>query len=284
LNYCKTCRRHLNGALSCPGCGATGIELSSVQDSRSTLRMPKVGGSDRGKSNARLPIPDSDPVEGDLVAKAERSGRGKRADKPRPTVVSDAADEGTHAGSSHAHGALDEDGGAHAGDGDTAEQPAVDVYGMEDERGSRSGGRSDKRRGIGLMLTGGFAGMAVIGFLIFGNTSGGSGAPAGNAVAVSSTSTAQELTVTISASAFHSSAVAVVSTSASPTHSPSHSPSPSRTPTTAPATRTSAPATKSTTAAPSTSPAGSPTTPSKSPTATPKPSSSSTGGCWLIFC
>ncbi|MEZ0066554.1 hypothetical protein ABIA32_002566 [Streptacidiphilus sp. MAP12-20] len=27
MNYCPTCRRHLNGALSCPGCGAQAAEL-----------------------------------------------------------------------------------------------------------------------------------------------------------------------------------------------------------------------------------------------------------------
>lgn len=296
LNYCKTCRRHLNGALSCPGCGATGIELSSVQDARSTLRMPKVGGSDRPKSHTRLPIPDSDPVEGDLVSPAERSERGgRRAEKPRPTVVSDAVDgggPGTRAGSSHARGARDvldgDSDGLDAGAGDTAEQPAVEAYEAEVGLGARAERHSQRRRGIGLMLVGGFAGMAVIAFLIFGNSAGGGG-PSGNAASITSTtktSTANALTATISASVPRTSAPAVAaSVSASPSHSPSQSPSPSETPSTAPATKSSAPATKTSTVPASTSPAGAPTTASRSPSASASPSPSSTGGgCWLIFC
>ena len=58
MDYCKVCRRHLNGALSCPGCGATGIELSSVQDARSTMRMPRVG----DRVNGAEPPPELVPT------------------------------------------------------------------------------------------------------------------------------------------------------------------------------------------------------------------------------
>jgi len=268
LNYCKTCRRHLNGAVSCPGCGATGLELSNVQDGRSTVWMPPVSGLGRAKSHARLPIPDSDPYEGDLVGGPAAAGRGGRhGDKPRPSVVSDA-------------------GGAHGGGGQPSRAQAA-----QDARRDRAARRAEKRRGVGLMLTGGFAGVAVVAFLVFGNaTGGGDGTSAGNVVAESSASagdstSAGALPATVSASASRSLAVAT-SASASATHTASASASPSKSPTPTEAT-TSAAAGESTSAAATTATtttaASSPTTASSSPAASPTPSSTKSS-CWWIFC
>jgi hypothetical protein len=258
LNYCKTCRRHLNGAVSCPGCGATGFELSSVQDGRSTLRMPSVDDDEQSvTSHARLPVPEAEPYEGDLVTgPQEGAGRARPSDLPRPPVVSDAYS--------------------------TREMSAAK---SDEDRRSRAERRGEKRHGIGLMLTGGFAGIIVVAFLLYGNAGGGSeGAPAGNVVAVgrthTSTASAVSLAVTISATGPASSAAAT-SASASPTHTASASPSPSRSSTPEQTTSSAAPDRSATATATRTTASASPT--SASPTAKPSPSSTKSS-CWLIFC
>jgi hypothetical protein len=241
LNYCKNCRRHLNGAVSCPGCGATGLELSNAQDARSTLRMPPVD-------------PDTDATR-DMSA--PKSAGGGRRGIP-----------------------VGEDGDARDG-GRRSRAAAAEA------RRSRAERRGEKRHGIGLMLTGGFAGIIVVAFLLYGNAGGGSdGAPAGNVVAVGRTGTstagAADLAVTISPTG-PASSEEPTSASASPTHSASASPSPTKSSTPEQTTTSAAPGRSATATATRTTASAPPTTASASPTANPTPSSTRSS-CWLIFC
>src|SRR6185312_12360869 len=82
LNYCKTCRRHLNGAVSCPGCGATGIEIERVQDVRSTVQMPRI--RDDGEPETLL---STDGAAGAAGA----AGADRAADADGADEVDDAA-------------------------------------------------------------------------------------------------------------------------------------------------------------------------------------------------
>jgi hypothetical protein len=273
LNYCKNCRRHLNGAVSCPGCGATGFGLSNVQDGRSTLRMPSVGDDEQSvTSHGRLPVPEAEPYEGDLVTGPQEGvGRARHSDLPRPSVVSDADSTRNMTAPKSAGGGRR---GISVGD---------DYDDRDKSRNSRAERRGEKRHGIGLMLTGGFAGIIVVAFLLYGNAGGGSdGAPAGNVVAAgptgSSTASTASLTVTASATGPASSAEAT-SASASPTHTASASPSKSSTP--EQATTSAAPGRSATATATRTTASAPPT--SASPTAKPSPSSTKSS-CWLIFC
>jgi hypothetical protein len=276
LNYCKNCRRHLNGAVSCPGCGATGFELSNVQDGRSTLRMPSIGDDEQSvTSHGRLPVPEAEPYEGDLVTGPQEGvGRARHPDLPRPSVVSDA--DSTREMSPPKSAGGGRRGISVGDDGD-------DNDNRDSGRRPRAERRGEKRHGIGLMLTGGFAGIIVVAFLLYGNAGGGSdGAPAGNVVAAgptgSSTVSTASLTETASATGPASSAVAT-SASASPTHTASASPSKSSTP--EQATTSAAPGRSATATATRTTASAPPT--SASPTAKPSPSSTKSS-CFLIFC
>jgi hypothetical protein len=181
LNYCKVCRRHLNGAVSCPGCGATGVELSSVQDARSTVRMPRVGDRVDGAEPPPELVPtsvleseeDLDDPGADLDQQPEPEfetavEREEPAPVPAPSYApaGPAAPTLMHAASS-------------PGDRDD-DTSSFDL--VTDEHHGRRGSR---RRGLGLMVTGGCAGVAVVGFLVLGG--GGSGSPAGVAVKSSGT-------------------------------------------------------------------------------------------------
>ena len=269
--------------MSCPGCGATGFELSQVRDGRSTLRMPPVGDDEQSvTSHGRLPVPETEPYEGDLVTGPQEGvGRARRSDLPRPSVVSDAD-------STREMGAPRSAGGGRRGisvgddheerDGGRRPRAAAD-----EARRSRAERRGEKRHGIGLMLTGGFAGIIVVAFLLYGNAGGGSdGAPAGNVVAAgptgSSTASTASLTVPASATGPASSAQAT-SASASPTHTASASPSKSSTP--EQTTTSAAPDPSATATATRTTASAAPT--SASPSAKPSPSSTKSS-CWLIFC
>ncbi|MEW1910734.1 hypothetical protein AB0442_20170 [Kitasatospora sp. NPDC085895] len=54
MDYCAPCRRHLNGALSCPGCGAAGgpapVDVTAVLPARSTARPARDGEPHRRRS------------------------------------------------------------------------------------------------------------------------------------------------------------------------------------------------------------------------------------------
>ncbi|MFJ4406110.1 hypothetical protein [Streptomyces sp. NPDC088910] len=71
MNYCHTCRRHLNGAFSCPGCGAI-ADRSGLPDEADTAQLPPVteeaaaadGAGPAPSVSAATPMA---PVEGSLV-------------------------------------------------------------------------------------------------------------------------------------------------------------------------------------------------------------------------
>jgi hypothetical protein len=283
LNYCKVCRRHLNGALSCPGCGAAGIELSSVQDARSTMRMPRVGGDNGKQQDAEL-IPTSqleDPDEsGSISPKPDDAARtvahGVLEEQPPGLAPPHARPKPVAVPVSRASSPT---GGAHASDASSqADEEDEPGPAHAAAGGARRGERGQRRHGLGLVLTGGFAGIAVVGFLLFGNTGGKTaGAPTGHTVATS----------TSSATSSVGSALTVSSDpSASFGETPSSSPSPS-----ASASSTSpspsASATHSASHSPS-APSSSSAPPSASPTPThttrPTPSATDSTKCFLIFC
>ena len=201
MDYCKVCRRHLNGALSCPGCGATGIELSSVQDVRSTVSMPRVGDRVNGAEPPPELVPtsliepetalsdhadDGDDADHDEDAADAEPGRDRDRDldldRERESITAEAVvsgSSGSDSGSSDSDdataiagiGAGIRDGYTSGGDADpdTVTFPK-DESGSYDSTGERrSGRRGQRRRGVGLMVTGGCAGIAVVGFLIFGS-------------------------------------------------------------------------------------------------------------------
>ncbi|WP_446033615.1 SCO2400 family protein, partial [Streptomyces olivaceus] len=57
MDYCSSCRRHLNGALVCPGCGAYAPDID-----------PHVAGDDGDEGDAVPPAPVSVPVPALAVA------------------------------------------------------------------------------------------------------------------------------------------------------------------------------------------------------------------------
>lgn len=327
MNYCKTCRRHLNGALSCPGCGATGVELSSVQDVRSTVNMPRIEDGAQPPPGAvaeRVPAAELDYEPSEPLADTSAASRPAAKRQPEARVVrragasaSSRAKPGTgpvrHVepnppaepetesaddaeaedaipaaaptlalpAASHTKAtALPSPAVSHAraldtpfDDADDAAQDALDAqdadedYGADDHRGRRA----PRRRGLGLMVTGGCAGIAVVGFLVFGN----SGGPAPTTTTVVTTSAAVHHSAggTVSIPAAPSTSAAPTTTSASPSPSPSKSKSPTHAPS------TTKPAPTKSTAPPSSTASASPTA-----TRTTKPAPSSTAPtCWL-FC
>lgn len=156
VNYCKSCRRHLNGAVSCPGCGAVGVGASATQDSRSVDWTTEVS----------WPGPEPFQARGEESRASPRSVRHRgTTDEHEPVVASDAAA---------------------AGPPDTT-------------RARRS--RKRRRLGLGATVTGGFAGIAVIGLLVLGNlpTVGRDSASVG-AVATESTAAPQQSSGAISTS------------------------------------------------------------------------------------
>ncbi|MEW2518169.1 hypothetical protein [Actinacidiphila alni] len=87
MNYCHTCRRHLNGAFSCPGCGAL-VDRSAMPDEAITAELPPVvdgpvpGGPDDGTAAAPAggDAEQPGPATGSLVDDLLRdSGLGPEA-------------------------------------------------------------------------------------------------------------------------------------------------------------------------------------------------------------
>lgn len=269
MNYCQTCRRHLNGVVSCPGCGAAVVAAPEAPEPRTTDRT--TGG--RTVRTAGFARPGS------------------------PLHVLKAAERET----------------APVASGDAAANPPDDAH-----RAGRTGRirRSGRRRGLGLGMTviGGFAGIAVIGLLAFGNAPavGADGSPVG-AVAAESTSASSQSTGAVSASDVSvpvqigggatptstptggGTSGPTASANASTTGAPSHGASETATGSAVPggqAGATQPTARSSTTAAPGTqgsSPSATRSTtttpPPAPPTASPSPSQTQTqGGCFLIIC
>ena len=192
MNYCQSCRRHLNGAVSCPGCGAVAVAPPEAQEPpRSTDWTTEVAwpGRDplpatqsrvaqhRDAQNQAAAAAIDERVRRGVAhadsrgetradARSEARAGGSHAMPPRPPLHTDKSDEGETALTRAAEPKADKAADAHP------------------PRGDRSR-RSRKRRGLGLgaTVTGGFAGIAVIGLLVLGNlpTADGNGAPVGAA-------------------------------------------------------------------------------------------------------
>ena len=155
VNYCQSCRRHLNGAVSCPGCGAAVVAAPEPQDPRPTDWTTQVAWPERD------PLPAAE-----ARARAQAGNRSQAARRPA----------------------------LHVGKADGRE-PVPTGDAVADSANGHRARRSRKRRGPSLRatVTGGFAGVAVIGLLVLGNlpTVGGN-ASAGGAAATTFTAGSQQ--------------------------------------------------------------------------------------------
>ena len=281
MNYCQSCRRHLNGAVSCPGCGAIGVAVPETQDSHSTDWMTEVAWPERDP----LPAVESRSAAG-IGERADGDSSNVRAGTRSAAPTEDSAVPAAELGAEPAHATL-----AHAR-GSAADFPT-----------GRRVRRSRKRnRGLGLKatVTGGFAGIAVIGLLVLGNLpSAGGAAPTGAVAAVATTapqspggtssSSASTQTLTNGGPATGSGSKSTASSNASstsPSPGSSSTPGPTATSTVSATSATSATAAQGeqssgpstvSSSAQSSSPATQSTTPSPSPSKTQV-------SCILIIC
>lgn len=256
-----------------------------MQDVRSTLNMPRVGDHADDEPPPEL-VPTSllDPEEtlpdGDPDPRVERASGdesedvsardllepfppfpGAHTELPEPTAVFTATSAGAH-GVPGAHRVP----GAH-GVPDEEEPP----FGTASDE--HYGRRRPRRRGLGLMVTGGCAGIAIVGFLVLG--AGGSKSPAGVAVidsgSISSTVSPASAPSNGSQANLGTASFASASSSSATSQATSSAPAtPTHVASTAPATR-SAPSTASsvpTSTPPTGSPTGSQTSPSAKPSKT----------------
>ncbi|KAA0940200.1 SCO2400 family protein [Streptomyces apricus] len=60
MDYCSSCRRHLNGALVCPGCGAYAPDIAPVAVTRDTVQ-PRVTLAAGSAAAATAPVWEPDP-------------------------------------------------------------------------------------------------------------------------------------------------------------------------------------------------------------------------------
>ncbi|WP_457034108.1 SCO2400 family protein, partial [Kitasatospora sp. P5_F3] len=56
MDYCAPCRRHLNGALSCPGCGAPASAAAPVAAPRDTAPTVAPRAASRRRRRRRGPV------------------------------------------------------------------------------------------------------------------------------------------------------------------------------------------------------------------------------------
>ncbi|MER6122109.1 hypothetical protein ABT173_05335 [Streptomyces sp. NPDC001795] len=59
MDYCSSCRRHLNGALVCPGCGAYAPDITPFADGRSGRVAATVGGAASGTTPSEFAASDT---------------------------------------------------------------------------------------------------------------------------------------------------------------------------------------------------------------------------------
>ncbi|MFK4154943.1 hypothetical protein ACI2LV_23510 [Streptomyces fungicidicus] len=76
MDYCSTCRRHLNGALVCPGCGAYAPDIAPGVVGGSTVPAPATAADPAGDPAA---LPDDLPPEAPAAAAAGHAGTGRAA-------------------------------------------------------------------------------------------------------------------------------------------------------------------------------------------------------------
>lgn len=72
MDYCAACRRHINGALSCPGCGTPAHQLGAHGPADAPVQEP---GTDEGETAA--------PPEGGRAERRKAAGRGSAESSPR---------------------------------------------------------------------------------------------------------------------------------------------------------------------------------------------------------
>jgi hypothetical protein len=304
VNYCQSCRRYLNGAVSCPGCGAAGVTAPETQDSRSTATD--------WKTEAAWPERDPLPtVESHgAVGTRERAHRNAANAGPHSATRIEGLAGPVAGGGSHARARAGEGSHAvprpplHGDDKSDRRKPIGPSASAEDvhvANGRRSRGAPRKRRGLGLRatITGGFAGIAIVGLLVLGNLPpAGGGAPVGATAAVPTSAqqspgsisspgmpapaptgsgeeaVANSNTATTSASPGSSTTSLPPSLSATPNHSATSTQAeqPTGPSTASSGTQSSQPATQTQS-----------TTPPPAPKASPSPSQTQ-GNCFLIIC
>lgn len=149
MNYCTSCLRELNGVVSCPGCGTVVDSMLGAQDSPPAPWMRQTARSEQH------PAPTQASRHAGAAAPSETAaGRGRAK-----------ARAGAHAAPRSA-----------IFGGNTSAEPELANYvdsAGESLTGQR-GRHSHRRRSLALRVTtatGGFAGIAVIGSLAFGNLS-----------------------------------------------------------------------------------------------------------------
>jgi hypothetical protein len=265
---------------------------------------PELRAARRAQPPRAKPRPTLRDEDGAVAGSADGDDRGSRGgewtDTPEKAKAAAAASaaptEVVPNPTSHARSATPPPATSHARN--TAPLPAATSHArtpdpaptvQEDEEasanayaanGEHRGRRNSKRRGLGLVVTGGCAGIAVVGFLVFGSSGGTNTAGTANSGVVSSSSGRTTPAPVISVSVAPATSVTNVDFSASSTASATaSSASPSASPT---ATHTESTAPTST---PST---GNSTTASAAPTQTrtvkPTPTPSASSTCWWIFC
>ena len=274
MNYCQSCRRHLNGAVSCPGCGAVDATSPEMQAPHTTNWMTEIAWPERD------PLP---AAESHGAARASADG-GSRV----RTQSADAADN-PQAAPRPMPRSEDKPG---------EREPVRAGKSAADPPNGRDDRRPRKRRGLGLgvTVTGGIAGIIIVGLLILGNlpTADDSDAPVG-AIATVSRSTPQGTGTNsgtgVPTPAGGDSMAAARSNPSATSASPSSSTSspPTSVSTTPDQSATSAQAEQSTSPSTSTSSAQSPPTATQSTTSpsspSPSPSQSQTHvSCILIIC
>ncbi|MGK5497857.1 SCO2400 family protein, partial [Streptomyces sp. URMC 125] len=85
MTYCVTCRRHLNGALCCPGCGTPSRDLAPADTAPRPLAAPHApyGGSCRaagdGPGGGHRDAPGGEGTGGE--PDGDGRGGGRRADR-----------------------------------------------------------------------------------------------------------------------------------------------------------------------------------------------------------
>ncbi|MGC5564946.1 SCO2400 family protein [Streptomyces sp. FR-108] len=76
MDYCSSCRRHLNGALVCPGCGAYAPDIAPVTVGRSPVQ-PRVTLAAATTPAARVPDALDSPSHGTYDGDSEGQGGGE---------------------------------------------------------------------------------------------------------------------------------------------------------------------------------------------------------------
>ncbi|WP_329113579.1 SCO2400 family protein [Streptomyces sp. NBC_01353] len=127
MDYCSSCRRHLNGALVCPGCGAYAPDIAPITDhGRFVPASPTTAvGADHGQDTWQ--DPSEDPV-GELPAPEGRAARRRqrarwRKSRRRAVVATAFA----LVGGGLTVSAMDRQGGERAQAATAPENPGTDI-------------------------------------------------------------------------------------------------------------------------------------------------------------